>query len=198
MQTGGALHCARQHRACFPGFPNTVSGSCCGMMKRAGFPPRAPNKQKVQQARGAAALSKLMQDPIRRLRLVMLLLFLLLLSGTAGYIFIEHMSLLDAAYMTVITLTTVGYREVKGLSSVGKLFTMGLLLVGVSVLAWALQSVVESVVSDQLTQGVWRRRMNRAIARMKDHYIICGHGRMGQQITQELHRQHIPFVVIEP
>lgn len=136
-------------------------------------------------------------DPFSRLRLLVLLVIFLILAGTAGYVHIEHMPLLDAVYMTVITLATVGYRELKELSPFGKIFTMGLIIVGVAVIAWALQSVTEVTVTEQLTRGIWRRRMDRMIERMRDHYIVCGHGRMGQQITRELKRQELPFVVIE-
>lgn len=136
-------------------------------------------------------------DPVRRLRFLVLLLLLLALTGTSGYMYIEHMPVLDAVYMTVITLATVGYRELKELSDVGKVFTMGLIIVGVAALAWALQSAVEVVVGEQLTRSIWRRRMDKAIDGMKDHYIVCGHGRMGQQITKELQRQGLPFVVVE-
>lgn len=136
-------------------------------------------------------------DPLVRLRLLLLLLLLVVVTGTADYMTIEHMSLLDASYMTIITLATVGYRELKELSPAGKIFTMGLIVVGVATLAWAGQLLVELVVGEQLTRRLGRRRMDRMIERIRDHYIVCGHGRMGQQITGELKRNGLPFVVIE-
>ncbi|MBI3947715.1 MAG: potassium channel protein [Armatimonadetes bacterium] len=138
-----------------------------------------------------------MPDPLRRLRFVILILLLLALVGILGYEYIEGMSTLDAAYMTVITLATVGYRELKELSPAGKLFTMFLIVIGVGTLAWGLQIAVDAIVGEHLSRGVWRHRMIRTIEAMKGHYIVCGHGRMGQQITARLRREGDPFVVIE-
>ncbi|PIY43434.1 MAG: potassium channel protein [Armatimonadetes bacterium CG_4_10_14_3_um_filter_59_10] len=136
-------------------------------------------------------------DPLARLRLVVILIVLLVMTGTLGYVCIEHMSMLNAVYMTIITLATVGYRELKELSPSGKVFTMALIVFGVVALAWALESLTEAAVTEQLSRGFWRRRMNRIIEKMKNHYIVCGHGRMGQEITEELKRRDLPFVVIE-
>jgi len=135
--------------------------------------------------------------PLARLRVVGILIILLVVTGALGYVSIEHMSWLDGMYMTVITLATVGYRELKDLSPAGKIFTMGLIVFGVAALAWALETLTEAAVTEQLTRGFWRRRMNKVIAQLKDHYIICGHGRMGQEISSELSRRQLPFVVIE-
>lgn len=138
-----------------------------------------------------------MSDPLRRLRLVVWIMGLLVLLGTLGYRHIEHLSLLDSLYMTVITLSTVGYREVKNLSPWGKIFTVLLIVVGVGTLAWGLQNLVDTIINEHLTRTLWRRRMNRFINRMKGHYIVCGHGRMGQQIATQLKREGKSFVVIE-
>jgi len=103
---------------------------------------------------------------LARLRLVVILIVLLVMTGTLGYVCIEHMSMLNAVYMTIITLATVGYRELKELSPSGKVFTMALIVFGVVALAWALESLTEAAVTEQLSRGFWRRRMNRIIEKM--------------------------------
>jgi voltage-gated potassium channel len=117
--------------------------------------------------------------------------------GTFGYRLLEDMTLLDALYMTVITLSTVGFGEVHPLSPVGRLFTIGLILFGVSTVAWAASSMVEVFFSEQLRHAFWRHRMEHMIDRLSNHYIICGYGRMGRQIGAELTRRGLVFVVIE-
>jgi voltage-gated potassium channel len=107
------------------------------------------------------------------------------------------MTILDALYMTVITLSTVGFGEVHPLSPLGRLFTIGLILFGVSAVAWAASGLVEVFFSEQLRQAFWRHRMELMIDQLSGHYIICGYGRMGRQIGAELIRRGLAFVVIE-
>ncbi|MCP5071047.1 MAG: potassium channel protein [bacterium] len=106
---------------------------------------------------------------------------------------------LDAAYMTVITLTTVGYEEAIDLtnSPAGKAFTIGLLLTGVSTFVYFFSHLTAFVVDGSLDRLLWRRRMNKAIAEMQDHIIVCGAGHTGRHIVKELVDTDRPFVVIE-
>jgi len=110
----------------------------------------------------------------------------ILIIGTTGYMLIEGWSLLDALYMTVITITTVGYQEVQPLDSSGRLFTMFLLVVGVGGALYALTAVVEFVLEGRLGTTLWRRRMKNRIANLKGHFILCGYGRVGQEIARML------------
>ena len=137
------------------------------------------------------------KDPIRLLRTAILLILLLVSVGAIGYHFIEGMPPLDALYMTIITLTTVGFGEVKPLSPFGRVYTILLIMVGVGLGAWALSQVVEISMSEQLRFTVRRSRMRRTIEAMRDHYLICGYGRMGRQVEAEFKRQGVPYVVIE-
>ncbi|HUV04445.1 MAG TPA: NAD-binding protein [Armatimonadota bacterium] len=138
-------------------------------------------------------------DPFRQLRFAAFVVVVLLGLGTVGYIYIEGWSILDALYMTVITLTTIGYEVVKPLSTAGKVFTIVLALAGVSILFtvvfWVVGNAIE--VASQEKHLFWRRRMEKAIRGVKDHYIICGHGRMGQAIAAEFRARKVPFVVVE-
>ncbi|MDH7601638.1 MAG: potassium channel protein [Armatimonadota bacterium] len=133
----------------------------------------------------------------RRLRLAVLAVVALVVLGTAGYHVLEGWPLLDCAYMAVITLSTVGFREVKPLDNVGKLFTMTLVVFGVGIAFWAVASLIEAIISEQVWHVLRRKRMQKRIDSMKDHYIICGFGRMGQQIAKDFRREGVPFVVIE-
>lgn len=121
----------------------------------------------------------------------------LIAVGTFGYYFLEDMTILDALYMTVTTLSTVGFGEVQPLSPRGRLFTIGLILFGVSTVAWAASSMVEVFFGEQLRHAFWRHRMEHTIDQLSNHYIICGYGRMGRQIGTELTRRGLAFVAIE-
>jgi voltage-gated potassium channel len=117
--------------------------------------------------------------------------------GAIGYHVLEDMTILDALYMTVTTISTVGFGEVHPLSPVGRGFTIGLILFGVSAVAWAMESMVRVLLEEQIQHAWWRRRMERTIDRLADHYIVCGYGRMGEQIGRELSRRGLDFVVVE-
>ncbi|HEY7418387.1 MAG TPA: NAD-binding protein [Ktedonobacteraceae bacterium] len=117
--------------------------------------------------------------------------------GTIGYHTLEDMTILDALYMTVTTISTVGFGEVHPLSYRGRIFTIGLILFGVSAMAWAAECMVAALLEDHIHHAWWRRRMERVIDRLSNHYIVCGFGRMGAQIGRELTRRELAFVVIE-
>jgi len=120
------------------------------------------------------------------------------LIGTLGYYFIEdEWTLLDALYMVVITITTVGFGEIHELSSAGRVFTIFLLLLGLGTAATFVTYLARFVIEGEL-KGVFRRKkMQSRIQKIRDHYIVCGHGRTGRTICLKLHEAEIPFVVIE-
>ncbi len=134
---------------------------------------------------------------VQQLQISLGLLFLLLLAGMAGYRFIEGMGWFDALYMTVITLSTVGYGEVKPLSTGGKVFTVIIILMGVGIAAWVLRNVVEIIVGEEVRHLWGRWKMERKVNRLEGHYIICGYGRMGRQVAREFARRGVPFVVVD-
>ncbi|MDQ7029949.1 MAG: potassium channel family protein [Ardenticatenia bacterium] len=136
-------------------------------------------------------------DPLRQLQLSLALLLCLVAVGTAGYVVLEGMSWVDALYMTVITLTTVGFGEVKPLSPAGRLFTIVLIMVGVGAAAWAARNVVEVTLGPRLWASISRRKMNEELKRIRNHYIVCGYDRMGHQIVRDLLARGERFVVIE-
>jgi voltage-gated potassium channel len=117
--------------------------------------------------------------------------------GTVGYRVIEEWSLLDALYMTAITLTSVGYEEVHPLSEVGQIFTMFLLVGGITGIGIWFALITAFIVEIDLTDLLRRRRNERELVRMNDHVVVCGAGRTGRQVIEELVATGQPFVVIE-
>jgi voltage-gated potassium channel len=117
--------------------------------------------------------------------------------GTAGYVLIEDWTLFDSLYMTIITLTTVGYEEVHHLSDAGKTFTIFLVLSGVGVIFYALGVAARVILEGEIREILGRKRLSKKIENLKDHYIICGYGRMGSIICKELMHSKSSFVVVE-
>ena len=121
----------------------------------------------------------------------------ILAVGTAGYILIEGWGLLDALYMTVITIATVGYREVGELSQGGRIFTIFIILFGVGIIAYLLGMVAQAMVDLQVRSIFGRRKLGQKIRSIKNHYIICGYGRIGRIICRELKTIGTAVVVID-
>ncbi len=134
---------------------------------------------------------------MRNLKLACLILVSILTVGTLGYVGIEGCSFLDGLYMTVITITTVGFGEVFPLGPAGKVFTIGLIFVGVTFVLYVFGKVTETVVEGGLRKAFGRINMDKKLARIGDHYIVCGFGRIGKVICQSLKDDHREFVVVE-
>jgi voltage-gated potassium channel len=122
---------------------------------------------------------------------------LLLALGTAGFMLIEGWEAFDALYMTVITVTTVGFFEVHPLSPAGRSFTILLALGGVFTLFYAATAIIGAFVSGQVRGDLWRQRMERTLAHVEDHTIVCGLGRMGRMVCTEFAALKMPFVVVD-
>jgi len=122
---------------------------------------------------------------------------MLVSGGTAGFMTIEGWRLLDAVYMTVITLGTVGFKEVHDLSDGGKIFTMGLVVVGVSVIGYIVGSLAQIMFEGQIQRIVGRKKVEKKISELKEHYIICGFGRIGSLICKEFKANGLAFVIVE-
>jgi len=134
---------------------------------------------------------------VRQFQLSLISLAALLVVGLLGYHLIEGLDWFDSLYMTVITLTTVGFGEVKPLSDAGRAFTVVMVLVGVGVAMWFLRNLVEVVVGEEM-RNLWGRwKMERKVGAMDGHFIICGYGRIGREVAAEFARFEVPFVVIE-
>uniref|UniRef100_A0A831UG96 Potassium channel protein n=1 Tax=Geobacter metallireducens TaxID=28232 RepID=A0A831UG96_GEOME len=136
-------------------------------------------------------------DPVRHLKISIAILLLLVSAGTAGYMAIEGWVFLDALYMTVITLGTVGFKEIHDLGDAGKIFTICLIIFGVSVLGYIVGSLAQIMFEGQIQRIIGRKKVERKIEALRDHYIICGFGRIGALICREFAAKPIPFLVIE-
>jgi len=126
-----------------------------------------------------------------------LLVLLLPAFGTAGYMLLEGWTFLDALYMTVIVITTIGFREVQPLDTSGRIFTMVLAASGVGALFYALLSLFQFLLEGELGLLLGVQRMKGRIDALTDHYILCGFGRVGEEIAREFASRGTPFVVIE-
>lgn len=127
----------------------------------------------------------------------LLLILAVIFTGTTGYVLIEGWAVLDALYMTIITITTVGYREVHALSARGMVFTIFLIVFGVGTILYTLNNAAKVVIEGELQHVFGRRKLEKKIKGLKDHYIICGYGRMGKVICRELREKGAKFVVVE-
>ncbi|BCB95726.1 potassium transporter TrkA [Dissulfurispira thermophila] len=138
-----------------------------------------------------------MEELKKRLILSALLITLIIGFGTAGYTIIEGWSILDSIYMTIITLASVGYKEVHELSYNGRIFTIILIIGGVGTVLYALNNGAKLILEGEFKEVFGRKRLEKKIRELKNHYIVCGYGRMGKIICRELRGKNIKFVVIE-
>lgn len=121
----------------------------------------------------------------------------IVLFGTVGYILIEGWEFLDALYMTIITISTVGFSEVHHISKAGRLFTIVLVFFGVGFTLYIAAAVVQFMVEGRIRIILGRRRLEKKIDRMKNHYIVCGYGRIGRVLCKNLKRKPLDLVVVE-
>jgi voltage-gated potassium channel len=138
-----------------------------------------------------------MVHPFRRLLPATLILMGLIVIGIVGYESMEGWNFLEATYMVITTLFTVGFQEVRPLSSAGKVFTMFMIVGGVGSAIYLAGQGMEIIVEGEMTGYRKRKRMDKKIKQMKDHYIICGFGRVGHQVAQVFDSSRIPYVVID-
>jgi voltage-gated potassium channel len=134
---------------------------------------------------------------LRRIVQALTLLIFITILGSLGYMFLTDMDPLDALFMTVITLSTVGYEEVIRLDDAGKIFSIVLIGSGVGVTFYTVAAITEFIIEGSLRDILGRRAMEQRIAKMNDHIILCGYGRFGQVIAEELQQGNSDMVVIE-
>ncbi|WP_299112945.1 TrkA family potassium uptake protein [uncultured Winogradskyella sp.] len=127
----------------------------------------------------------------------LIMLVILTFIGVLGYKFISGYSLVDAVYMTVITITTVGFAEVNPLDTPSKVFTIFLILTSVVIVGYAISIITEYILSKNNFENIKQRKMQKRIDNMSNHIIICGYGRNGKQAAKKLLAYNKPFVIIE-
>lgn len=136
-------------------------------------------------------------DRLKALEKAVILLAVIVVIGTIGYIVIENQNLLNSFYMVIITITTIGYGETFPLGTGGEIFTLILIVAGVGTVGYTLVSGVEFMIENSLTGIMGRRKMRKEIEAMVGHYILCGYGRVGQRIADDLEDAGANFVIIE-
>jgi len=117
--------------------------------------------------------------------------------GTLGYALVDHMPLFDAFYMTIITISTVGFSEIRPLTPAGRVITIIIIVTGISLGTYTLGLLVRIFVEGELQYFLGRRKLRKQLSDLKDHYIVCGFGRIGKIVSEELAAARMPFVVIE-
>jgi len=135
--------------------------------------------------------------PAQKIKLALLALAVVVFSGTVGFMFLEDMGPLDSLYMTVITLSTVGFGEVRPLHAGGRIFVIGLIVFGVATATFMASTIGQVILEGQIRKVLGRRKMETKIKKLSGHNIIAGFGRVGRQVADEFARRRVPFVVIE-
>ncbi len=126
-----------------------------------------------------------------------MMLIAVLTFGTGGYYYIENMPLFEAFYMTIITISTVGFSEVRPLTPYGRIITIIIISIGITIGAYTIGMLVRIFVEGELKKSFGRKKMESQISKLKNHYIVCGFGRIGELICRELHSYNVDFVVLE-
>ncbi|MGA7838012.1 MAG: potassium channel protein [Ignavibacteriaceae bacterium] len=136
----------------------------------------------------------MLEKTINQLKIGATILFVTIMVGTTGFMLIEHWDFLDAVYMTIITITTTGFQETHPLTHTGRIFTIILLVMGVGSIAYTGGRAAQLLIETQIFR---RRRMSKKLEGLKNHYIVCGYGRMGRYICDELATAKVDFVVVD-
>ena len=138
-----------------------------------------------------------MEHPLLRFRLAFILLAIVIAVGVAGYMLINRWNFLDSFYMVIITISTVGYTEVHPQGVAGRMFSSGLIVVGVATMLYGFGVFAETLTDNAFGRYRRDRQLERDLNHLRDHFIICGYGRIGTQIVAEFEEHKVPYVVID-
>ncbi|MBN2467836.1 MAG: potassium channel protein [Deltaproteobacteria bacterium] len=134
---------------------------------------------------------------LKRIKWTIVFLCTVFITGIGGYMLIESWPFIDALYMVVITLATVGYGETHNLSFEGRIFTILLIVVWAAIGVYAVGNIIQPIIEGGIRKALGRRKLEKEIKALKNHYIVCGFGRMGSYVTRELQDRGVPCVAIE-
>src|SRR5215471_11722089 len=134
---------------------------------------------------------------VRRFLILAVALIVTLATGTIGFTLIDGYPPFDAFYMTLITMTTVGYQEIHPLGQAGRIFNSFLIVFGVTTIFIAIGAMTQTIIEQEFGEVFGKRRNKRMIDKLKDHYIVCGYGRVGRGAAAELQHAGVPFVVVD-
>ncbi|MDP3306004.1 MAG: potassium channel protein [Erysipelotrichaceae bacterium] len=133
----------------------------------------------------------------KRIAISLFILFLLVIVGASGYRYFLSVSWLDALYMTIITISTVGYQEVAAMTPSAKIFSIALILLSLGTVGYLLTNIASSLFESNVMEALRRRKMKNSIERLENHYIVCGSGETGSAVIDYLTSKKVPFVVID-
>jgi voltage-gated potassium channel len=136
-------------------------------------------------------------NPFRQIGVILVAFLAVVVYGTVGYMVIEHWAVLDALFMTVITITTVGFEEVHRLDGPGQVFTITVIILGVAGFLYTLGLIIELLSLNRWQSYRRYRRMEAYLQALRNHVIVCGYGRTGKKVVAELRQRHVPYVVVE-
>ena len=136
-------------------------------------------------------------NPEKHFKWIMFLLVSIMAIGVFGLMLIEDWSFLDALYMTVITMSTVGYKEIYPLSTEGKVFVIALIILGVGSFFYIVTITAEYIISGHLKGAIGRKKMKKEVDALNNHFIVCGFGRVGEQVASVLNSERKPFVIVD-
>ena len=134
---------------------------------------------------------------VKRIKWAIIFLLSVFIIGIGGYMVIEGWNFFDSLYMVVITLATVGFGETHPLTFHGRIFTIVLILVWAGIGFYALSSIIQPIIEGEIRKVLGRKKLEKEIRNLKDHYIVCGFGRMGSYISQELRNASVSYIIIE-
>ena len=134
---------------------------------------------------------------VRRTLFVFGIILIILCIGTIGFSLIEGWQVFDALYMTLTTITTVGYQEIRPLDRAGRVFNSFIILFGVTAMFFAVGAMTQTIIELELADRYGKRKRNRMISQLHDHFVVCGFGRVGRNASYELQRANAPFLVID-
>ena len=132
-----------------------------------------------------------------QLGIALCLLLVIICLGTVGYMNIENVPFFESLYMTIITISSVGFSEIVPLSRPGRILTICIIISGIGTLTYTMGQIAHIFIEGEIRKIFGRRKLEKEIARLEDHFIICGYGRIGEVICKELAEEKIPFVVLE-
>jgi voltage-gated potassium channel len=135
--------------------------------------------------------------PLRRFRLAATLLAVIVACGISGYMLIDGWNLLDAFYMVIITISTVGYTEIHPQSAAGRIFTSILIVTGVGTMLYGFGVFAETLADNAFGTYRRERQLERSLNQLRDHFILCGYGRIGTEIVVEFEDHNVPYAVID-
>jgi len=138
-----------------------------------------------------------LRNPLTRFRLPVVLLAVIIVYGVAGYMLIDRWNLLDSFYMVIITISTVGYGEIHPQSAAGRIFTSTLIVTGVATMLYGFGVFAETLADNAFGNYRRQRQLERSLNQLRDHFILCGYGRIGTEIVTEFEDHKIPYAVID-